>query len=335
MESPNLAGDTSWEYDGRMNSANSTLPVRQLGPWQVSAVGLGAMPLSFANMLDHREQAIATIHRAMDLGVTLIDTANIYAPSWDAVGHSEALVAEALALYSGPADTSRIVVATKGGITRGKGETWSRDGSASGLKAACEASMTALGVTVINLYQHHRHDSRETYADQMRGIAALRDLGWVREVGISNATLAELEVALEVLGGPGSGGVVSVQNEFSPRFRGDREVLDRCTELGIAFLPWSPLGGSDHAKNLDSQFGEFAIVAAEHSATAQEIALAWLLKLSPVVIPIPGATKPVTIDSIIHSLSIELTDSQFERLSATEHSGETIFPETEPRSPLR
>ena len=113
MDSPNLAGDTSWEYDGRMNSANSTLPVRQLGPWQVSAVGLGAMPLSFANMLDHREQAIATIHRAMDLGVTLIDTANIYAPSWDAVGHSEALVAEALALYSGPADTSRIVVAKK------------------------------------------------------------------------------------------------------------------------------------------------------------------------------------------------------------------------------
>ncbi|MDA9017474.1 MAG: aldo/keto reductase [Candidatus Nanopelagicales bacterium] len=318
-----------------MNGASSTLPVRQLGPWQVSAVGLGAMPLSFADMLDHREQAIATIHRAIDLGVTFIDSANIYAPSADTVGHNEALVCEALSLYSGPADTSHIVVATKGGITRGEGETWSRDGSASGLKAACEASMAALGVTVISLYQHHRHDPRETYTDQMRGIAALRDLGWVREVGISNATLPELEVALEVLGGPGSGGVVSVQNEFSPRMREDREVLDRCTELGIAFLPWSPLGGSHHAKSLESQFGEFASVAAEHSATTQEIALAWLLTLSPVVIPIPGATKPVTIDSIVHSLSIELTDSQFERLSATEPFGETIYPDSELRSPLR
>ncbi len=293
------------------------------------------MPLSSTKMLVHREQAIATIHRALDLGITFIDTANIYSPSWDTVGHNEALVAEALSLYSGPADASSIVVATKGGITRGEGETWSRDGSASGLKAACEASMTALGATVIDLYQHHRHDSRETYADQMRGIAALRDLGWVREVGISNATLPELEVALEILGGPGSGGVVSVQNEFSPRFREGREVLDRCTELGIAFLPWSPLGGSDHAKNLDSQFGEFALVADEHNATAQEVTLAWLLKFSPVVIPIPGATKPVTIDSIIRSLSIELTDSQFERLSATESVGETLFPDSELRSALR
>ncbi len=318
-----------------MTGAISTLPARQLGPWQVSAVGLGGMPLSSTKMLVHREQAIATIHRALDLGITFIDTANIYSPSWDTVGHNEALVAEALSLYSGPADTSSVVVATKGGITRGEGQTWSRDGSASGLKTACEASMTALGATVIDLYHHHRHDSRETYADQMRGIAALRDLGWVREVGISNATLPELEVALEILGGPGSGGVVSVQNEFSPRFREGREVLDRCTELGIAFLPWSPLGGSDHAKNLDSQFGEFAVVAAEHNSTAQEITLAWLLKLSPVVIPIPGATRPVTIDSTIRSLSIELTDSQFERLSATESVGESLFPDSDPRSALR
>lgn len=318
-----------------MSAALTPLPQRQLGPWQVSAIGLGAMPLSFTHMLTHREQAIATIHRTLDLGITLIDSANIYAPTWDTIGHNEELLAEALSLYTGPADISNVLITTKGGITRGEGETWTRDGSASGLKAACEASMTALGVTVIDLYQFHRHDPRETYADQMRAILALRDLGWVREVGISNATLPELEVALEILGGPGAGGVVSVQNEFSPRYREDREVLDRCTELGIAFLPWSPLGGSDNAKNLDSQFNEFAVVAAEHNSTAQEITLAWLLKLSPVVIPIPGATKPVTVDSIVRSLSIELTDSQFERLSATESIGESFFPESEPRSPLR
>lgn len=318
-----------------MSAVFTPLVQRQLGPWQVSAVGLGAMPLSFTHMLPHREQAIATIHRALDLGITLIDSANIYAPTWDTIGHNEELLAEALSLYSGPANIANILVTTKGGITRGEGETWTRDGSASGLKAACEASMTALGVDVIDLYQFHRHDPRETYADQMRGILALRDLGWVREVGISNATLPELEVALEILGGPGSGGVVSVQNEFSPRYRENPEVLDRCTELGIAFLPWSPLGGSDNAKNVDSQFSEFAVVAAEHDTTAQEIALAWLLKLSPVVIPIPGATKPVTVDSIVRSLSIELTDSQFERLIATEPIGESFYPESEPRSPLR
>lgn len=318
-----------------MSAEFKPLLQRQIGPWQVSAIGLGAMPLSFSHMLMHREQAIATIHRALDLGVTLIDSANIYSPTWDTIGHNEELIAEALSLYTGQANIANILVTTKGGITRGEGETWTRDGSASGLKAACEASMTALGVSVIDLYQFHRHDPRETYTDQMRSVLALRELGWVREVGISNATLPELEVALEILGGPGSGGVVSVQNEFSPRYRENREVLDRCTELGIAFLPWSPLGGSDHAKNVDSQFSEFAIVAEEHEATPQEITLAWLLKLSPVVIPIPGATKPVTMDSIVRSLNIELTDSQCERLSATESMGESFYPESEARSPLR
>jgi aryl-alcohol dehydrogenase-like predicted oxidoreductase len=318
-----------------MSAVITPLPQRQLGPWQVSAIGLGAMPLSFTHMVTHREQAIATIHRALDVGITFIDSANIYAPTWDTVGHNEELIEEALSLYAGPANTANILVTTKGGLTRGEGETWTRDGSASGLKAACEASMTALGVSVIDLYQFHRHDPRETYTDQMRGILALRDLGWVREVGISNATLPELEVALEILGGPGSGGVVSVQNEFSPRYRENREVLDRCTELGIAFLPWSPLGGSDNAKNVESQFSEFAAVAQEHDATAQEITLAWLLKLSPVVIPIPGATKPVTVDSIVRSLNIELTESQCERLSATESVGESPFPDSEPRSPLK
>jgi aryl-alcohol dehydrogenase-like predicted oxidoreductase len=318
-----------------VSSEISALPQRRIGSWQVSAIGLGAMPLSFSHMLGHREQAIATIHRALDLGITFIDTSNIYSPSWDSVGHNETLLAEALSLYTGQANISDVIVATKGGMTRGEGETWSRDGSAAGLKAACEASMTALGATVIDVYQLHRHDPRETYADQIRAISDLRDLGWVREVGISNATLAELEVALEVLGGPGEGGLVSVQNEFSPRFREDREVLERCTELGIAFLPWSPLGGSDNAKTLGSQFGEFAVVAAEHAASVQEVTLAWLLSLSPTMIPIPGATKPVTIDSIVRSMRIELSDSQRVRLSATESVGETIFPESEPRSPLR
>ena len=144
-----------------------------------------------------------------------------------------------------------------------------------------------------------------------------------------------LELALEILGGPGIGGVVSVQNEFSPRYRGDRDVLDRCTELGIAFLPWSPLGGSDHARDLSSEYSEFAVVAAEHSVSPQEIALAWLLRLSPAVIPIPGATKPTTVDSIVHAMSIELTDSQVERLNSSESLNESMYPDDMPRSILQ
>jgi aryl-alcohol dehydrogenase-like predicted oxidoreductase len=293
------------------------------------------MPLSFSHMITHREQAIATIHRALDLGITLLDTADVYSPTWDTMGHNEELVAQALSLYVGPADLSSVIVTTKGGITRAPGEVWGRDSSESALKDACEASMTALGVTVIDLYQHHRHDPSLTYEQQMRALLSLRDLGWVRQVGLSNVTLAELEVALEILGGPGAGGVVSVQNEFSPRFREDREVLDRCTELGIAFLPWSPLGGSDHAKDVGGQYNEFAVVAAEHNATPQEVTLAWLLALSPVVIPIPGATKPVTVDSIVRSVAIELTESQLDRLNATTPEALSVFPEEMPRSLLR
>lgn len=313
----------------------NTLPQRSLGPWTVSAVGLGCMPLSFSHMTVRREQAIATIHRALDLGITLLDTANIYAPSWDTVGHNEELVADALSLYTGSADLANVVVTTKGGITRSEGEVWGRNSREEALQSACKESMSALGVTIIDLYQHHRHDPTMTYAEQMQSLNKLRDLGWVREVGLSNVTLPELELALDFLGGPGAGGVVSVQNEFSPRYRGDLEVLDRCTELGIAFLPWSPLGGSEHAHDLGSEFTEFAVVAAEHGVVPQEIALAWLLRLSPVVIPIPGATKPVTIDSIVHSLSVDLTDSQFERLNSTASADESMYPEDLPRSILQ
>ena len=115
-----------------MTAVFTPLPQRQLGPWSVSAVGLGAMPLSFTHMVTHREQAIATIHRTLDLGITLIDSANIYAPTWDTIGHNEELIAQALSLYTGAADISNVLITTKGGITRGEGETWTRDGSASG-----------------------------------------------------------------------------------------------------------------------------------------------------------------------------------------------------------
>ncbi len=312
-----------------------TLPTRTIGDLSVSAVGLGCMPLSNPHMIAERDRALATIHRALDLGITLLDTSNIYAPSWDAVGHNEALVAEAVRTYTGPADLGHVLVTTKGGIVRGEGETWGRDSSAAALRRACERSLEQLGVPIIELYQHHRADPNQTYADQMRAMGALRDDGLIRRIGLSNVNLAELEIALEVLGGPSDGGVVSVQNEFSPRYRGDADVLDRSTQLGIAFLPWSPLGGADQAHDIGSLYGAFAEVGAQIDASAQETVLAWLLATSPVMIPIPGATRPATVDSIVRAVSLRLTDEQVERLRATRPANASMYPDDVPRSPLR
>lgn len=291
------------------------------------------MPLS--NERTPRDRAMATMHRALDLGITLFDTANIYAPSWDAVGHNEALVAEALRTYVGPADLTQLLVTTKGGITRGSGETWGRDSTARALHEACEDSMAQLGVDVIDLYQHHRHDPSVSYADQMHAMKALKEAGLIRSIGLSNVTAAELNVALEELGGPSDGGVVSVQNELSPRYRRDLDVLDICEEREIAFLPWSPLGGTDQAHDVGSHHSAFAEVGEEVGATAQEVVLAWLLAMSPVMIPIPGATRPETVDSIVRSLDVQLSDAHVKRLNATVATHESMYPETEPRSALR
>lgn len=308
--------------------------MRTIGDLTVSAVGLGCMPMSDAHMLDLRDRAISTIHRALDLGVTLLDTANIYAPAWDAVGHNEAIVAEALRTYLGPADLTGVLVATKGGITRGEGETWGRDARAEALRRACEESLRALDVPVIELYQHHRPDPSINYPDQVTALLSLKEAGLVHRLGLSNVNLTELDIALDVMGGPSEGGVVSVQNEYSPRFREDADVLDRCTERGIAFLPWSPLGGASQAHDIGSRYREFASVGDEHGVSAQEAVLAWLLALSPMVIPIPGASRPATADSIVHALDVRLSPDQFDRLQATTPENGSMYPDDLPRSPL-
>ena len=169
----------------------------------------------------------------------------------------------------------------------------------------------------------------------MLSLKALKDAGMVKRIGLSNAQGPELAVALEILGGPNDGGVVSIQNEYSPRYRGEQDVLDKCAELGIAFLPWSPLGGAAQAGEVGSRYSDFASVATEVGATAQEVALAWLLALTPVMIPIPGATKTATVDSIIRSTELKLTSAQVERLTAADSPNESLFPDLKPRSPLR
>jgi aryl-alcohol dehydrogenase-like predicted oxidoreductase len=315
-----------------------TLPLRRLGDRDVSCIGLGCMPLSGGRMVEQRADAIALVHAALDAGVTLLDTANIYAPSWDAMGHNEALVAEALRTWEG--DQDGVLVTTKGGITRGPGETWGRDGSPDGLQRAAEASREQLGVDVIELWQMHRLDPAIPAQAQFEAAASLQSAGLVRMVGLSNVTLPELEVALEVLGTPHAddrpgGGVVSVQNEFSPQYRRDADVIERCGELGIAFLPWSPLGGANRASEVGSDAAAFAEVGRARGVSPQRVALAWHLQRSAVTIPIPGSTRPATLHDSLAAATLELTAEELARLEGSAPPDGSTFPDDQPRPPLR
>lgn len=286
---------------------------RRIGQFTVSSIGLGAMPLSASGKpAPPRDQALATVHAALDAGVTLIDTADIYAPSWDTMGHNESLVAEALAAYTG--DTSNVVLATKGGITRSEGEVWGRNGSAEYLREAAERSRERLGVDSIDLYYWHRPDRAIRYADAIEAMAALKASGVIKEIGVSNANVEELQVALDVLG---EGQLAAVQNEFSPRFNHTSyPELQFCAEHGIAFLPWSPLGGtSGGADAIGSRFPVLAQVADARGVSPQLVTLAWELSLGEHVIPIPGASRPASIQDSANAMTFDLTGDERDRIS--------------------
>lgn len=286
---------------------------RTLAGRQVSAIGLGAMPLSMNNdkQTPSLEDAVATVHAALDAGVTFIDTADIYAPAWNEMGHNERIVAEALRTWDG--DASTVFVATKGGITRAEGEVWGRDGSAAYLRSAVEASLDILGVDRIELYQYHRPDRTRVYADVMKALAALQQDGLVRAVGISNASVEEIQIALDVLG---DGNLASVQNEFSPKHPGSIDELRFCGERGIAFLPWSPLGGTGGgARSVGDRFTAFREVGDAHGVSPQQAVLAWELALDPHVIPIPGARRAESIVDSARAVELELSGDEVVRLS--------------------
>jgi aryl-alcohol dehydrogenase-like predicted oxidoreductase len=283
---------------------------RRIGDVEVSAIGLGGMPMSIEGRPD-RERSIATIHAALDAGVTLIDTADAYHLHADEVGHNESLIAEALSSYGG--DTSHVLVATKGGHLRPGDGSWTLDGSPAYLRQACEESLKRLGVDAIGLYQFHRPDPKTDYADSVGAIRDLLDEGKIRMAGISNADPDRIRLSQEILGGR----LVSVQNQFSPDFRSSEPELELCTELDIAFLPWSPLGGISKAGELGSRFAPFAEVARDRGVSPQQVCLAWMLRKSPRVLPIPGSSRPETIRDSVKAVDLELTDDEFARLDAT------------------
>ncbi|MET0425678.1 MAG: aldo/keto reductase [Actinoplanes sp.] len=271
---------------------------RRIGEVEVSAIGLGGMPMSIEGRPDE-DRSVRTIHAALDAGITLIDTADAYHLGADDVGHNESLIARALATWGG--DASTVLVATKGGHQRPGDGSWTLDGSPEHLKQACEASLKRLGVDTIGLYQFHRPDPTVPYEESVGAVRDLLDAGKIRLAGISNANPEQIRQAQEILGGR----LASVQNQFSPAFRSSEPELQLCDELGIAFLPWSPLGGISRASELGGHGAAFASVAEKYGVSPQRVCLAWHLAKSPVVVPIPGASRPETI--LDSALADELT----------------------------
>ncbi|GCE78280.1 aldo/keto reductase [Cellulomonas biazotea] len=286
------------------------MQTRTLGDVQVGAIGLGGMPMSIEGRPD-RARSLATIHAALDHGVTLIDTADSYHLLPGEVGHNEELVAEGLRTWGG--DTSDVVVATKGGHLRPGDGTWTVDGSPAHLRSAVEGSLRRLGVEAIGLYQFHRPDPSVPYADSVGVLAELLDAGKIRLAGISNANPDQIREAQEILGGR----LVSVQNQYSPAFRSSQPELDLCARLGLAFLPWSPLGGIARAGELGSRFAAFERVADGHGVSPQQVALAWELAQAPVVIPIPGASRPETIADSVRAADLILGPEEIVELDGT------------------
>ncbi|GHC77499.1 oxidoreductase [Streptomyces flavofungini] len=270
------------------------------------------MPLSIEHRPDEA-RAIATVHAALDAGVTFIDTADSYHWHADEVGHNELLIARALARYGG--DTSGVLIATKGGRGRPGDGSWTVTGTPAHLKRAAEASAKRLGVEAIGLYQLHKPDPEVPWAESVGALRDLLDAGTIRAAGISNVTVGQISQAHQILGD----GLVSVQNQYSPAVRESEPELRLSAELGLAFLPWSPLGGISRS-SLDGPSSPSSIgtvyhrIAAEHGVSPQQIALAWLLSRSPAVLPVPGASRPTSITDSARAMELKLSQGELTRL---------------------
>lgn len=281
---------------------------RSIGNMNVSAVGLGGMPMSIEGRPDE-DQALATIFAALDAGITLIDTADAYHRHATEVGHNEALIAKALRHYDG--DTADVLVATKSGHLRPGDGSWTVNGRPEYIKQAAKASAARLGVDAIGLHQFHRPDPEVPYEESVGALAELLDEGVIRMAGISNANVDQIRSANKVL----SGRLASVQNQFSPAFVSSYPELELCADMGVAFLPWSPLGGIRNAAQVGQKHAEFARVGKAHGVSPQQVTIAWHLGLSPVVIPIPGASRPQSIQDSAQAADLELSANEMKQLS--------------------
>jgi len=265
------------------------------GDLTVNRLGFGAMRITGTGVWGEppsREQAIATLRRAVELGVNFIDTADSYGPDV-----SEILIAEAL--YPYPDD---LVIATKGGLVRPGPSRWDADGRPEHLRLVCEGSLRRLRLEQIPLYQFHRPDPAVPLAESMGAIAELKNEGKIRHVGISNVTESELRQAQRIVP------IVSVQNRYNATDRRSSSLIDLCEQEQLVFLPWAPVQEAD--KN-----PAVASAAERHNATQHQVVLAWMLASSPQILPIPGTGSVRHVEENIAAASVELDPDEIEAIS--------------------
>jgi aryl-alcohol dehydrogenase-like predicted oxidoreductase len=277
---------------------------------QVSAIGFGGLPLSVTRTRPDEAEGIRAIQRAVELGMTLIDTADAYCLDESEVGHNERLIGTALAQLP-PSVRTRVVVATKVGFQRTRGG-WIPCSRPEYVREQCEASLRNLRVEALDLYQHHTPDPAIPVAETVGELARLREAGKVRFIGVSNYSLAELISAQAVTE------IASVQNEYSPLCRDPERdgVLEATRKHGIAFLPWSPFGGVSRAPALGQSQPALQQLARERGVSPHRVALAWLLAKGPHVLPIPGARRHSSIEDCAAAAELVLSPAELARLDA-------------------
>lgn len=271
-------------------SLGGDLPVTRLGFGAMRIVGKGV----WGPPADE-DTAIALLRRAVELGVDLIDTADSYGPYL-----SEDLIRKALHPYDG------VLIATKGGLTRSGPDVWEQVGRPEYLRQCVEMSLRRLDVEQIGLYQLHRFDAQVPVEESLGALKELQDAGKIKHIGISEVTVAEIEQARKVVD------VVSVQNLYNLGNRQSEEVLTYCETERIGFMPWFPVAAGELAK----PGGILDEIAAEHQATHAQLALAWLLRRSPVMLPIPGTGSIAHLEENCAAAQVELTDAEYDALTA-------------------
>lgn len=279
---------------------------RALGRTGISVypIGLGGMPMSLEGR-PPEQQSIAVIHAAIDAGVTLIDTADSYCRDESDYGHNERLIARALKTH--PSGKS-VTVATKGGYTRPRG-AWVVDARPERLSRCCEASLKALGVEAITLYQLHHPDDRVPYADAVGALARLQQAGKIVHIGLSNVSAAQLAEAQRIVR------VESVQNECNPLVTGDfrNGVVAACQKQGLTYIAYSPVGGN-WGHRQQSKNKALVAIGKAHGVSPYQVALAWLLAKGPHILPIPGASKVTSIRDSAAAAQLELTAAELKQI---------------------
>ncbi|SOJ54670.1 L-glyceraldehyde 3-phosphate reductase [Mycobacterium simulans] len=264
----------------------------------VNRLGFGAMRLTGKGVWGppaDRDEAVKVLRRAVELGVNFIDTADSYGPYI-----SEEIIREALHPYTG------LVIATKAGLLRTGPDVWIPLGNPSYLRQECEMSLRRLGVETIDLFQLHRVDRNFPLADQIGELVALRNEGKIRHIGLSEVDVDQLNAARQIAP------IASVQNMYNLSARAAEPLLDAATSQGVGFIPWFPLA----AGPLAAPDGPLQKIAAAHHATPAQLALAWLLKRSPVMLPIPGTSRVAHLEENVAAAEITLSDEEFETLAA-------------------